>query len=83
VDVIKLTAQTDSDGNLQLDIPVGVSNAKVVIVIARPCEEADAYFEGIENGWPPGFLEQTYGSLADDPIERPSQGGYEVREESW
>lgn len=22
-------------------------------------------------GWPPGFIERTYGSLADDPIERP------------
>lgn len=26
------------------------------------------------------FIEQTYGSLADDPIERGDQGQYEVRE---
>ena len=26
------------------------------------------------------FIEQTYGSLADDPIERVEQGAYEVRE---
>jgi hypothetical protein len=26
------------------------------------------------------FIEQTYGSLADDPIERGGQGRYEVRE---
>jgi hypothetical protein len=32
-------------------------------------------------GWPPGFFERTYGSLADDPIERPPQGDYEVRDE--
>ena len=32
-------------------------------------------------GWPPGFFDRTYGSLADDPIERPSQGDYEVRDE--
>ena len=31
-------------------------------------------------GWPPGFFERTYGSLADDPIERPPQGDYEVRD---
>ncbi len=27
------------------------------------------------------FIEDTYGSLADDPIERGEQGQYEVREE--
>ena len=27
-----------------------------------------------------GFIEQTYGSLADDPIERGDQGQFEVRE---
>ena len=32
-------------------------------------------------GWPPGFFERTAGSLADDPIERPPQGDYEVRDE--
>lgn len=31
-------------------------------------------------GWPPGFIERTYGSLADDPIERPPQGDFEERD---
>ena len=31
------------------------------------------------SNWP-SFIEQTYGSLADDPIERGNQGQYEVRE---
>jgi hypothetical protein len=31
-------------------------------------------------GWPPGFFERTYGSLANDPIERPSQGEFEERD---
>ena len=78
MDVIKLTARTDSDGKLTLDIPVGVPDAEVIIVVAHPLAEADAWFEGAENGWPPGFFEQTAGSLADDPIERPSQEGYEA-----
>lgn len=30
------------------------------------------------SSWPT-FIQQTYGSLADDPIERGSQGQYEVR----
>jgi hypothetical protein len=32
------------------------------------------------HGWPPGFIERTYGSLADDPIERPPQGEPEERD---
>jgi len=32
------------------------------------------------NGWPVGFFERTYGSLADEPIERPPQGAPEIRE---
>lgn len=42
--------------------------------------------EGIELlrqalGWSPGYFEETAGSLADDPLERGSQGEYEKREE--
>ena len=33
-----------------------------------------------EQGWPSGFFDATYGSLADDPLERLPQGEYEVRE---
>lgn len=31
-------------------------------------------------GWPPGFIEHTYGSLSDDPLERPPQGEFEERD---
>jgi len=31
-------------------------------------------------GWPPGFFEQTYGSTKDDPLERPPQGEFELRQ---
>lgn len=31
-------------------------------------------------GWPPGYFEQTYGSLSNEPLERAPQGEYEVRE---
>jgi hypothetical protein len=32
-------------------------------------------------GWPPGYFEQTYGSLRAEPLERGAQGEYEIREE--
>ena len=31
-------------------------------------------------GWPKGFFEETFGSVADDPIERLPQGKYDRRE---
>lgn len=31
-------------------------------------------------GWPPGFFEETYGALADDPLTRPEQGEAQERE---
>lgn len=30
--------------------------------------------------WPPGYFNQTYGALADDPLTRPEQGEMEGRE---
>ena len=33
-----------------------------------------------KRSWPPGYFAQTAGSLADDPIARPSQGTYEERD---
>lgn len=33
------------------------------------------------SGYPPDFFERTYGILAADPIERPTQGDYEERDE--
>lgn len=31
-------------------------------------------------GWPPGYFSQTYGALAEDPLTRPDQDDFEVRE---
>jgi hypothetical protein len=30
--------------------------------------------------WPAGFFDQTYGALADDPLDRPEQGLLEDRD---
>jgi len=47
----------------------------------RLCLDAQADAEATdEHGWPAGFFEETYGSLADDPLERLPQGEPEVRE---
>lgn len=74
---IRLKAHVDTDGILRLEFPVSVKDTDLeVIVVMQPAETLlDAL------GWPIGFFDKTYGSLADDPIEQPPQGEYEVRDE--
>ena len=67
---IKLKAHVGDDGMLKLEIPVGVSNRDLeVVIVFQPLETGpvDAL------GWPIGYFERTYGSLAHDPIERGPQ----------
>jgi hypothetical protein len=65
METIKTHARVGKDGLLNLE----------VLVVIQPIPAMD------ENRaeWL-AFLEQTAGSLSDDPIERPPQGDYDVRE---
>jgi len=64
LNTLKLTAHTGNDGVLKLEFPTSPNQTFEVVVIFQPIqEETDAL------GWPIGFFEETYGSLADDPIE--------------
>ncbi len=67
METIKLQTHVGSDGLLKLELPAGVTNRDVeVLVVVQPLSE-----EAVdEMGWPIGFFERTYGALADDPIER-------------
>jgi hypothetical protein len=74
---ITIQSHVGRDGILKLEIPVGVTNTALeVIVVVQPVTTPPS-----NGGWPPNFFEETYGSLADVPLERPEQGEYEVREE--
>jgi hypothetical protein len=75
---IHLKSHVGNDGVLNLRVPVGVAETDVdVVVVVQPCP-ADR--TAAPNGWPPGFFEQTYGSLREPPLERGEQGEFEVRE---
>jgi hypothetical protein len=72
MDAVKVRTYVGSDGILKLEIPVEISNIDYEVVITpRP--------KLSRNDWL-AFIDRTAGSLADDPIERPPQGDYEVRE---
>ncbi len=89
---IKLKAHVGSDGLLKLEVPLGILNSDLevlVVVQALPADSlttpanipSDKKLSPEELGWPPGFFEQTAGALADDPLIIGSEGDYEVREE--
>lgn len=78
METIKVKTHVGSDGVLKLEVPVGMSDRDLeVLVVVQPLETEAAD----ELGWPIGYFEETYGSLADDPIERGPQGEHEIRDE--
>ena len=75
---IKLRSHVGSDGVLHLQVPVGVQNSDIeVMIIVQPIEPEKATTPQ-DQGWPPGFFEQTFGSIPD--LERPPQGAPQIRE---
>ena len=76
VKTITVESRVGSDGILKLQVPVGIPNSDVVVIVV-PVAPAEKSPE--ELGWPPGFFEQTAGSIPD--LERAPQGNYEVRNE--
>jgi hypothetical protein len=69
------------DGILHLEIPVGLTDKEVeIMVIYQPLEPLTQQKTPEELGWLPGFFEQTAGCLQDDPLVRYPQGEYEERE---
>jgi hypothetical protein len=79
---IKLKKRVGADGVLHLDIPVGITDKEVeIMVIYQPIEIPKQQKTPEELGWPLGFFERTYGSCQDDPIVIDSEGDFEEREE--
>lgn len=76
----KLRAHSDADGTVTLHVPIGTPDheVEVVVVVASLPDQIDPTDE---RGWPIGYFEETYGSMADDPMERGNQGESEVRDE--
>lgn len=81
---VKIQAHVGADGLLKLEVPTGLANLNLeVMVIIQPVSDpaTTSASNPEELGWPPGFFEQVYGSLRDDPIERPPQPELEERDD--
>ena len=72
-----LSSHIGNDGIFSLQLPDEMRGQKLeILVVVQPIKEVSAN----KNGWPPGFFERTYGATANDPIERPLPGEFEIRE---
>ena len=68
------------DGILHLDIPVGVPNSEFeVVVVLQPRAGATQPEAPEDPGWPPGYFEQTAGSIQDPTFRCHDQGEFEKR----
>ena len=58
-----------ADGTLKLEIPIGIKNADMeVILVVNPTDRTStAKATKIKRAkkWPPGFFEETFGSIPD------------------
>ena len=69
---IRVLERSGKDGMLSLHIPAGRPETDFdVVVVLQPRNGTP---EAHDNGWPPGFLDRTFGSIQDETFERPPQG---------
>jgi hypothetical protein len=67
METIKLKTHIGQDGILRLELPEHIRNRDIeILVVLQPVqnEPVDAM------GYPIDYFDETYGSMADDPIER-------------
>ena len=76
---LSLTSKTDYDGVLRINIPTKLKAEQVDVFIVF--DKSIKTSKSEKSDWPDNFFSETYGCLSDDPIERPLQGDYPVREE--
>jgi hypothetical protein len=75
VQTIRVREKTGNEGSLHLDIPLGKPNSEFeVVVLVQPTEAALQAGSAEEQGWPAGYFENTFGSIADETFGRPPQG---------
>jgi len=74
METITLKTHIGDDGVLKFEMPVGVTNVDADVVVVFNVRQSE------KEDWV-AFINRTYGILADDPIERPEQPPYDVRDE--
>ena len=81
--VIQLSATPDPDGVIRLSIPIGPSGGEydlAIILTPKPTGTGSKLAPPESRGWPPGYFEQTAGTIDDPAFDRGDQGEYDVRD---
>jgi hypothetical protein len=72
---IRVLEKTGKDGALHLNIPLGKPESEFeVLVVLQPADTSVNSGVSGERDWPPGYFEDTYGSITDEGFIRPPQG---------
>ena len=72
METLTVKAHVGNDGVLHVALPIGATDVDCEVTITyQPSISHEAWLH---------FLEETYGSLSDDPIERLPQGELEQRD---
>jgi hypothetical protein len=74
---IKLRSHIGADGILHLELPVGITDTEIEVIVT--VKAVNAVTE--KRGWLPGFFEEVIGGWVGEPLERPEQGEFEIREQ--
>jgi hypothetical protein len=64
---ITMKARADRDGVVKLEIPTDLADREVEIVLVMQALDTEPLDD---MGYPIGYFEETYGSFADEPLER-------------
>ena len=71
---LRISEKSGKDGVLHLHIPVGQPEAEFDAVIVLQPKAASLPQTPEERGWPPGYFENTFGSIDDETFVRAPQG---------
>jgi hypothetical protein len=75
METIKFKTHIGSDGILKLEMPIGASDVDADVVVIYTVQPT-----AVDEDWQT-FINRTYGILADDPIERPTELSLDVRDD--
>jgi hypothetical protein len=75
MEIVHVSEKTGSDGLLRLQIPVGAPETEYdAVVVLQPRTASGTSCVADSRGWPPGYFENTFGSITDESFLRPPQG---------
>ena len=76
---IKVRSHVGSDGILHLDVPVGIHDVDLEVIVTVQSVTALKVKTPEELGYPTDFFERTFGCLRDEHLEQEPQGELQER----